>query len=166
MAKLVIFEEIENEEPVTETFDLSAHQILIGSGPDNDLVLEAPDIDPTHASLELRQQYWVLQDLGGPGGTVVNGIEIQGPFQLHHGDLIELNQVKLRFEDDDAPEEPQEHPKEESTESENEPVRGRVWFASVAGTTLVVIVIILLLLVLADFLGLMEVADLLPVWFQ
>lgn len=165
MARLVIFEEIEDEDPVTEAFDLSAPQILIGSGPDNDLVLEAPNIDPTHASLELRQQYWILQDLGGPGGTVVNGVEIQGPFQLHHGDLIELNQVKLRFEENDAPEEPEEQ-QEESTGSENEPVRGRIWFASVAGTTLAVIVIILLLLVLADFLGLMEIADLLPVWFQ
>lgn len=165
MARLVIFEEIEDEDPVTEAFDLSAPQILIGSGPDNDLVLEAPNIDPTHASLELRQQYWILQDLGGPGGTVVNGVEIQGPFQLHHGDLIELNQVKLRFEENDAPEEAEEQ-QEESTGSENEPVRGRIWFASVAGTTLAVIVIILLLLVLADFLGLMEIADLLPVWFQ
>jgi len=166
MAKLVIFEEIEDDEPVSEEFDLSAPQILIGSGPDNDLVLEAPNIDPAHASLELRQQYWVLQDLGGPGGTVVNGLEIQGPFQLHHGDLIELNQVKLRFESNDVPEEPEDYSKEETSEPETQPVRGRVWFASVAGATLAVILVILLLLILADFLGLLEVTDLLPVWFQ
>lgn len=166
MAKLVIFEEFEDDEPIAEEFDLSAHQILIGSGPDNDLVLEAPDIDPTHASLELRHQSWVLQDLGGPGGTVVNGIEIQGPFQLHHGDLIELNQVKLRFEVDAPPKEAGDYPNEETKEPEIQPIRGRVWFASVAGATLTVVLIILLLLFLADLLGLLEMTDLLPAWFQ
>ena len=79
MAKLVIFEDYADGDPIFEDFDLTAHQILVGSGRDNDLVLEAPDIDPTHASLEWRQAFWVLQDLGGPGGTVVNGAEIAGP---------------------------------------------------------------------------------------
>jgi hypothetical protein len=165
MAKLVIFEDYANGDPIFEDFDLTAHQILIGSGRDNDLVLEAPDIDPTHASLEWRQAFWILQDLGGPGGTVVNGTEIAGPFQLHHGDLIELGHVKLRFEDSESPVEVAETPSSPLAEAEA-PMRGRVWFAGVAGITLVVILLILLLLFLADYLGFLEVFDLLPPLFR
>lgn len=164
MAKLVIYEEFSDSEPIFEDFDLGAHQILIGSGHDNDLVLESPDIDATHASLELRQTYWVLQDLGGPGGTAVNGVEIAGPFQLHHGDLIELGHIKARFEDSEVSTVVQETPATSPPQSEA-PMRGRVWFAGVAGITATIILLILLLLVLADYLGFLEILDLLPLGF-
>ncbi|MCB0225491.1 MAG: FHA domain-containing protein, partial [Anaerolineae bacterium] len=62
MAKLVIYEEIEGAETIFEDFQLSAHRILIGSSEDNNLVLDIPDIDPTHASLEFRNDHWVIQD--------------------------------------------------------------------------------------------------------
>ncbi|MEW5960985.1 MAG: FHA domain-containing protein [Chloroflexota bacterium] len=165
MAKLVIFEDYANGESVFEDFDLTAHQILIGSGRDNELVLEAPDVDPTHASLELRQEQWVLQDLGGPGGTRVNGTEIAGPFQLHHGDLIELGPVKLKFEDNATPVEAAAGTVPATSAQPETEIRGRVWFAGVAGITLAVILLLVLLLVLADYLGFLEVFDLLPPWF-
>jgi pSer/pThr/pTyr-binding forkhead associated (FHA) protein len=164
MAKLVIYEEIEDADTVLEDFELIIPQMLIGSGPDNELVLEAPDIDPTHASLELRDNQWILQDLGGPGGTVVNGEEIQGPFRLHHGDFIELGPVKMRFEDIEAAVEAAPSPEEDPPDAEVQ-IRGRVWFATIASGTVAAIFIILLLLIIADYLGLLEITDLLPLWF-
>ena len=61
MAKLVIYQDIEDdEEPILDDFELVTQRLLIGSGLDNDLVLDAPNIDPTHASMEFRNEYWVL----------------------------------------------------------------------------------------------------------
>ncbi len=165
MAKLVIFQDDKTEEPVFEDFELISQRLLIGSGLDNDLVLDAPNIDPTHASLELRNEYWVLQDLGGPGGTMVNGREIEGPFYLHYGDLIELSGIKLKFEaSSEAGESEANSGAKSSSPGGTAPLRGRIWFAVAAGYTLAVIFIIIFLLVVADFLGVIKVADLLPFW--
>ena len=86
MARLIIYENSNGESPIFETFELATTRILIGSDPDNNLILQAPSIDPSHASLELRNDSWVLQDLGGPGGTDVNGQLIAGPYQLSHNE--------------------------------------------------------------------------------
>jgi pSer/pThr/pTyr-binding forkhead associated (FHA) protein len=164
MAKLVIFQDENAEESIFEDFELIAQRLLIGSGLDNDLVLDAPQIDATHASLELRNEYWVLQDLGGPGGTVVNGAEIEGPFHLHYGDLIELGGVKLKFEESEVASEAESVASPKTAPAGPAPLRGRVWFAVAAGYTLAVIFIVIFLLVVADFLGVIRVADLLPFW--
>jgi predicted component of type VI protein secretion system len=163
MTKLVIFSDDPTENAILEEFDLTGVQrMLIGSSPDNDLVLEVPDIDPAHASLEFRHDHWVLQDLGGPGGTQVNGQTIAGPYILSHADLLELGPVKLRFDaPDSAP-----HPKSDDDAADIQPeMRGRVWFAGVAGFTLAFIFVIIFLLVVADYLDVINITDLLPPWF-
>ena len=158
MARLIIYD-ISDTDSVIEEFDLLIPRLLIGSAMDNDLVLDAPGIDPTHASLELRNDRWILQDLGGPTGTRVNDQVIEGPYQLQHGDLIAFGSVRLRFEE--AP--PTSDPK--ATEAGVRPeIRGRVWFAGVAGVTLTIIFLIILLLIIADYLQLLNIGDLLPPW--
>jgi hypothetical protein len=122
LARLVIYEEIDTDDTVFETFELSSSRILIGSDHDNHLVLDMPDVDTTHASIELRDNHWFLQDLGGPGGTAVNGEEIEGPYMLRNNDIIELSFIKMRFENNergvtqdfprDVPEEEQKLPQE------------------------------------------------------
>lgn len=161
MAKLVIYEEVEGEETIFEDFELSTNRILIGSGSDNHLILDAPDIDPAHASLELRNDDWILQDLGAPGGTLVNGQSIDGPYRLQNNDFIELGSIKLRFQADQFELE-EEITEEEALPEDEEHISGRVWFATIAGGTLAAIFIILLLLIIADFLGILKISDLLP----
>jgi pSer/pThr/pTyr-binding forkhead associated (FHA) protein len=171
MAKLVIYQLIDGEETLVEDFELATQRLLIGSGRDNDLVLELAEVDPIHASMELRNEYWVLQDMGGPGGTVVNGVEITGPFRLHHGDVIELgNIIRLRFQDSTtSPENIHSVTSAALAGAEDGPVqspmRGRVWFAGVAGVTLAIVFIIVFLLIVADYLDLIQITDLLPPWF-
>ncbi len=168
MARLVIFEEVAGAETIFEVFDLATTRVLIGSSPDNDLVLEAPEVDPGHASLELRQNQWVLQDLGGPGGTVVNGRIVEGPNMLQDNDLIEIGTIKLKFELYELPieevEEVEEEPQPDLSPDTGGQVSGRLWFATVAGGTVAIIFIILLLLVIADYLDLLQISDLLPPW--
>ncbi len=170
MAKLVIYEELDGEETIFEDFELSIHRILIGSHDDNNLVLDIPDIDPVHASLELRNDFWVLQDLGGPGGTLVNGLLVDGPTELNHNDLIELHTLKIRFEDEHlinstiVDEETAEFD-EISLEAEEPavaPIRGRVWFGTIAGLTLVFIFTIIFGLIILDYLDVLKLSDLLP----
>jgi hypothetical protein len=157
MTKLIIFEEYDNEENIIEDFDLATiQQALIGSGPDNDLVLEADGVDPAHASLELRQDDWVLQDLGGPGGTFVNEQIVDGPYHLQHNDLIEMGVVKLRYKESAA----------NNSVSPAKPAEmtGRVWFAGIAGFTLAFIFVIVFLLAFAHYLEVINMTDLLPPW--
>lgn len=165
MAKLVIYEEMEGAEAIFEDFELSVNNILIGSGPDNHLVLDAPEIDSTHVSLELRNDHWILQDLGGIGGTLVNGNSIEGPYPLQNNDVIELGSIKMRFLDDEWEleiEEEESRSQPTPADDSREHISGRVWFATLAGGTLAVIFIILLLLIVADFLDILQVDDLLP----
>lgn len=169
MARLIIYEELEETETIYETFDLSINRILIGSDEDNHLILVSPEIDPMHASLELRDDHWILQDLGGPGGTSVNGGLIEGPFRLKHNDLIELGQIKMKFMDgvevtEEEPEEPSEVHQPRQPKSHDEHPSGRIWFAKVALTTLMVILVIIGLLAAAHYLGLIEITDLVPPW--
>ncbi|MFC1975390.1 FHA domain-containing protein [Chloroflexota bacterium] len=163
MAKLVIYEEAVGTEAVFEDFELSTNRILIGSDPDNHLVLASSEIDPSHISLELRHDHWILQDLGGTGGTLVNSTGIDGPYHLQHNDLIELGHIKMRFQDDELEFETDEgHITEEDSEDASKHISGRVWFATLAGGTLAVIFIILFLLIVADFLGVLKITELIP----
>ncbi len=166
MARLIIYEESDEEDTIFETFDLSDSSILIGSDPDNHLILETPDIDPSHASLEFRDGHWILQDLGGPGGTAVNGHVIEGPFTLFHDDLIELSHIKLKFQDPERSA-TKEFPRSTSDSDEDEtdlPLKGRVWFAGLAGITAAIIFLVLFLLIVAHFFGIITIGDLLPPW--
>ncbi len=167
MAKLVIYEELEGEEAIFEDFDLASHRIIIGSSDDCNLILDLPDIDPSHASLEFRNDHWVIQDLGGPGGTVLNGVTVEGPLRLHDNDLIELHSVKIRFveeihvfqaEDEDTA----ILGETVSATTPRKTVSGRIWFGTIAGMTLVTIFAIILLLAAAHFLGILNITDLIP----
>ena len=165
MAKLVIYQNVGGKESIFEDFELTTNRILIGSGLDNHLVLDSPDIDSAHASLELRNDNWILQDLGSPDGTRVNDNKIDGPYRLQDNDLIELASIRLRFLDDDwepLPEDFAEERAEEKTEESDGHISGRVWFATLVGGTVAVIFIILFLLIIADILGVLSISDLLP----
>jgi pSer/pThr/pTyr-binding forkhead associated (FHA) protein len=169
LAKLIIFEESNHADAVFEAYELSEDSVLIGADRDNHLVLQSPDVDSTHASLQLRDNHWYLQDLGGPGGTSVNGQLIEGPRMLHHNDIIDLGPVKMRFHHAErgvTREVPRPHvtPIVEEPIDEEEEVygSGRVWFAKMAGLTTIIIFAILALLLLAYLFGLLTVSDLIP----
>lgn len=171
MARLIIFQD-QASNTICETFSLEDTRIIIGSDRDNQLVLDIRDIDPMHASLELRDDHWFLQDLGGPGGTSINGQLIEGPQILDHNDIIDLGPVRLQFQFDDdegiaqqlAPqiEEPEESP---TVSDEPVHISGRAWFAGVAAVTTAIIFVILMFIVAAHILGLINIQNLLPTLF-
>ncbi len=151
MSELIIYENSPTEHAVI--FELTTPRILIGSSPDNELVLEAENIALAHASLENRYGDWILQDLGSSQGTKVNGEVVHTPHQLAHHDIIELGQIKLKFQADGLAETiPPPPPTEE--------VKGRVWLATVAVATVAVISIILLFLALAHYFHWLDISAL------
>ncbi|GAB4439914.1 MAG: hypothetical protein Kow0031_21810 [Anaerolineae bacterium] len=175
MARLIIYEEINGADTVYETYYLQENRVIIGSDDDNQLILESPDVEPMHASLELRENHhWYLQDLGGMGGTGVNGQLIAGPYMLRHNDVIEVGFVKMRFQVDDERGVTEEYvadnpahaeaAPEAYTETARSPQQpsGRIWFAGLAFATAVVIFLILLVFFAGHILGLINMMDLLP----
>lgn len=164
MAKLIIYEAYTNTGTVFEIFELVDNRILIGSDSECQLILDVPDIDPMHASLELRDHHWFLQDLGGPGGTAVNGRLIEGPIILRHNEMIEVGVVKMRFVTTEPGVTAAMPPMDDgdTDESARAPVSGRVWFATLTGFTALILLAVGALLLLAYSLGIFSLNDLLP----
>lgn len=70
----------------------------LGRSPDNDVVLVAPSVGPTHAELSLRGGLWSLQELGAASGTLVDGVAVRGSALLAPGSEIQLGEVRLAFD--------------------------------------------------------------------
>jgi len=160
LSELVIYEN--NFDDHVVTFELITTRILIGSSPDNQLVLETNDIAPAHVSLENRHGYWILQDLGSELGTKVNGNQVVGPYHLANNDLIELGHIKLKFQHEVTTDTPTKETARIETTHEIEDIKGRVWLATVAGGTLAIISIILLILALAHYFHFLDIFALFP----
>ena len=62
----------------------------IGRSSDNTIHIDEPHIARYHAMIELRPTGFWLNDLGGSGGTVVNGMPLSAEYHLKSGDTITL----------------------------------------------------------------------------
>jgi hypothetical protein len=93
MAKLIVH----SGTRAGQEIELKEHSLIIGSSPDNQILLTDPGINPSHASLDFRNERWVLQDLGSPGGTLVNNEPVEGTYRLSEGELIQVAGVELEI---------------------------------------------------------------------
>lgn len=50
-----------------------------------------------HARIERREDGYMLFDLNSANGTQVNGVLLEGPVELRHGDVISLGETRLLF---------------------------------------------------------------------
>jgi len=73
-----------------QTFGLEKDLIMIGRAPDNDVVINHPEVSRQHARLTRRGTAVVLEDLGSTNGTFVNGVRLSAPHTLSNGDVIGL----------------------------------------------------------------------------
>ncbi len=62
-------------------FRFEKNEITLGREADNDVVLPAPAITKRHARLVMRNDVWVLEDLGGSLGTIAGGKKL-APLEL------------------------------------------------------------------------------------
>ena len=79
-------------------FSCLGTDLKVGRSPDNDIVLEHESLSPTQARLMQEPSgEWQIVDLESSNGVFVNG-QTFGVARLRDGDLLQLGDVKLKFE--------------------------------------------------------------------
>ncbi|MCA9899887.1 MAG: FHA domain-containing protein [Anaerolineales bacterium] len=81
-----------------KTFKLGNAPQTIGRSANNGIVINDAEISRRHAQLTPQGISYMLEDLGSTNGTFVNGLRLNQPTALNHGDTIEFGDtVRLRF---------------------------------------------------------------------
>ena len=77
-----------------KAFDINGNSLVIGRDPSSDVPLRDPGVSRHHARLELRDDHYVLKDLGSANGTFVNGVRVSES-ALRAGDQIRIGNTIL-----------------------------------------------------------------------
>ena len=75
---------------LNQVFRLEREIVNLGRDLANDIVIRDAQVSRYHLRLMLRDQDYLLEDLGSSNGTRVNGVQIGGPTSLNDGDFITL----------------------------------------------------------------------------
>jgi tetratricopeptide (TPR) repeat protein len=95
---------IYRRDTLERTMDLTGHDLRIGRGAENDVVLEDADktVSRFHAELRFENDEWILIDLNSQNGSWIDGERIQRA-SLGPGMTIALGHFRLVLEDPNAP---------------------------------------------------------------
>jgi tetratricopeptide (TPR) repeat protein len=95
---------IYRRDTLERTLDLTGHDLRIGRGAENDVVLEDADktVSRFHAELRFENDEWILIDLNSQNGSWIDGERIQRA-SLSPGMTIALGHFRLVLEDPSAP---------------------------------------------------------------
>ena len=79
--------------------------LTIGRGAEADVIVDNTAISRQHTSIELKDESYLLSDLGSLNGTFVNGEKIEGTVFVYKSDYINLGKFRLAIaKDDENPE--------------------------------------------------------------
>ncbi len=75
-----------------QVFPLGTTDVKLGSQEDNTIVLADPRVSPHHAIIfwQADTNAYLIEDLGSEQGIYVNGVRVESPRMLRHGDSIRL----------------------------------------------------------------------------
>jgi DNA-binding winged helix-turn-helix (wHTH) protein len=79
----------------TGSITLRQGETVIGRGEEADLVIDSVDVSRRHATVTVKGETAVVEDLGSKNGTLLNGRPVTGPAALGHLDVVELSSVRL-----------------------------------------------------------------------
>ena len=88
--------EVVRGENAGETFDVKA-STSIGRERDNDVILLDLKASRHHAQIYLKDDQWLLEDLGSANGTFLNDTQVTAPRTLRSGDRIAVGETELVF---------------------------------------------------------------------
>lgn len=71
-------------------FFIEKAELVIGRDDRCDVVIPDRQVSRQHARITLRDEGYILKDLGSKNGTFVNGREVDGPHALQDGDEIQI----------------------------------------------------------------------------
>lgn len=69
----------------------------IGRGSDVSITVNDSNLSKEHAVLLYRNKKFIFEDRLSTNGSLLNGKEVIGQFELHHGDIIEMGMAKYIF---------------------------------------------------------------------
>lgn len=81
------------------TLVIGAGRSVVGRTPSSDLQIDHPDVSRAHAAIEQGPEGVIIEDLGSTNGTTVNGITVDRPRRLRHGDVVGFGPVSAVFDD-------------------------------------------------------------------
>jgi FHA domain len=94
VARLVVEQGPEPE----QIFELSNSSQTIGRSANNGIVINDAEISRRHSQVMPQGDGYLVEDMGSTNGTFVNGIRLNQPMALKHGDTVELGDtVRLRY---------------------------------------------------------------------
>ena len=73
------------------------HLTRIGRSPDNDLILNDPEVSGWHAQIRQDESGFLLEDLQSSNGTFLNGARLGTPTRLTSGALIKVGATQIQF---------------------------------------------------------------------
>jgi pSer/pThr/pTyr-binding forkhead associated (FHA) protein len=84
---------------IGEELPVTSPRVMIGSGSQNDLVIEDDSISTSHALLEYEHGGWRIIDLDSTNGTFVEGVKLaaQVATPLEYGSSVRLGGIRLHF---------------------------------------------------------------------
>jgi hypothetical protein len=88
--------------PKSFVFELAEDSTTIGRDPANSLCIANQHVSGRHATIERREDGFLLRDLNSRLGTKVNGEKIDS-VELQRGDMVEIGPVAFVFETERAP---------------------------------------------------------------
>ena len=84
---------------IGEEFGLDARPLTLGRGPQNDVSIDGDEFaSARHVRVEPRRDGVWVSDVGSTNGTYVNGVRIDRPRKLAHGDVVRVGETELRFD--------------------------------------------------------------------
>lgn len=69
----------------------------IGRSPENDIVIQDPEVSGEHAQIRSEGSNFMLEDTGSRNGTFLNKVKISQPTPLVSGALIQVGKTEIQF---------------------------------------------------------------------
>ena len=68
----------------------------IGRMPDNNITIDSQYVSGHHAKIYIKNNTYVVKDMGSTNGTFLNGDKIERPMAIDFGDLIDIGGVVFK----------------------------------------------------------------------
>jgi len=93
-----------DEKGTVNAQEFEQDNIVIGRIDSADIVLGHNRISRKHAIISREETSYIINDLGSPNGTFVNGLRISSRYRLAPGDTIKIGPFSLQIDENCFPE--------------------------------------------------------------
>lgn len=97
MPKIVVKQKAEVSQEYT--IPVNKKSVLIGSEPDNDLIIDDKKVSMNHMEIYKEGNQYYIKDLKSAFGTYLNGEQVEKKVAVQHGDTIQIGQHSLIFQE-------------------------------------------------------------------